>query len=245
MRFPHLRHTVLTAGLLMLGAAGPAYASDWNGCYAGAAIGAASADMNTEDAPFEKGDFGGSGASWNSGGPPYETIKSDASAFTGGLTGGCDWAMPRERLTFVFGVVGDLSAWNLESNSVSSLSSDTHVDYDMNLSLSVRARAGIALGNVLFYGTGGLVASDLSLDVSDSQGPGLIDISNSAFQGGWVAGAGVEFKLNERWSAQLEYQHMQFGVTATGEAIDPVGAVPRFEGDVNIDIVRLGLLLRL
>ncbi len=240
---------VAVTGIFCIAGLRQAAAADWSGCYIGATAGVGLGNAETTDLPFVEGPFAGTGASWNSAGAPYETISSDGSGLTGGVTGGCDVEAALDTATLVFGVAADISAAGISANGQSALSSDTHVDMDVDWTATLRARAGIAVGDALFFASGGLAAADMTLrasDLSTTPSTGTMDVSQSGWQGGWVVGAGVEWRLNERWSASLEYQHMEFdGVTATGAAIDPVGAVPRFEGDLDLDIVRLGLLLRL
>lgn len=226
-----------------------AAAADWSGCYVGGSAGVGVGNGDTGDKPFTTGPFAGTGASWNSAGAPHESISSEGSGLVAGLLGGCDMQAALDSATLVFGVAADISAAGIAANGQSALSSDTHVDMDVDWTATLRARAGIAVGNALFFASGGLAAADMTLrasDLSTTPSTGTMDISQSGWQGGWVVGAGVEWRINERWSASLEYQHMEFdGVTATGAAIDPVEAMPRFEGDLDLDIVRLGFLLRL
>jgi len=48
-------------------------------------------------------------------------------------------------------------------------------------------------------------------------------------------GGGVEHRLEADWSLSLEYLHYEFdGIVATGAAITPPGAFPRFENDIDV-----------
>jgi outer membrane immunogenic protein len=75
---------------------------------------------------------------------------------------------------------------------------------------TVRARAGIAMDNVLPYITGGLAVG--SLHGEDGDGP-----ANGAFGAGtktvagWTAGLGVEAMFNQRWSLKSEWLYIDFG----------------------------------
>ena len=62
---------------------------------------------------------------------------------------------------------------------------------------TVRARAGYAVSNILFYGTAGLAFGELT-----GQTFGQSESHTSA---GWTAGVGAEFGLAPNWSAKIEY----------------------------------------
>jgi outer membrane immunogenic protein len=68
-----------------------------------------------------------------------------------------------------------------------------------------RARAGYPVGSVMPYVTGGAVWGHQTLSGTDSiSGP--FWASNNFWT--WTVGGGVEGKLNEKWSAKLEYLYM-------------------------------------
>lgn len=101
---------------------------------------------------------------------------------------------------------------------------------------TLRGRAGIALGPLLLYGTGGLAFASLdevSLDLGDEKA------SDSELRAGWVAGGGVEFAFSQSVSAKVEYLHMDFGstdgLTYTGDS---------YSFDNKVDVVRAGLNFR-
>jgi outer membrane immunogenic protein len=94
-----------------------------------------------------------------------------------------------------------------------------------------RARSGFLVDpSLLLYGTGGLAvgevkySSQLSL-TAQLFGPGALGtipsgpaitavapaLSESQTRVGWTAGAGMEKKFNQNWSAKLEYLYIDFG----------------------------------
>ncbi len=102
---------------------------------------------------------------------------------------------------------------------------------------SARARAGYADGRSLYYLTGGMVSGGYSVKhyywglagvtpytpASDfnNTAASYFATSNYGNSGsfnierfGWTLGAGVEYAMNDKWSANLEYRHNDFG-TAT------------------------------
>ena len=67
---------------------------------------------------------------------------------------------------------------------------------------TVRARGGIAIDNVLFYGTAGL-----------AYGRGRVDFGSAEnnIHYGWTAGLGLEVGLTRNWSAKAEYLFLSLG----------------------------------
>lgn len=101
---------------------------------------------------------------------------------------------------------------------------------------TLRGRAGIAMGRLLLYGTGGLAFAsldDVTLQLDGDKA------SDSELRAGWVVGGGVEMAFTESVSVKAEYLHMDFGstdgLTASGQ---------RFSFDNEIDVVRAGLNFR-
>jgi len=222
----------------------------WTGCYAGVNAGYVRGDDDATDSPFTEGAFAGSGASWNS--PPgaaYETIGSDGSGAIGGVELGCDYEVPAGGLNLVFGGAADFSLMNVSGEGTSAISSDTHTSFDADWTGTLRARVGLASPDVLFYATGGLAVADIGVrafDLSTVPTPGTMDVSGGGTETGWVVGGGAEWRLASNWSVSAEYLHFDFGdITATGPASFPPGAFPRFENDVNFDVVRVGLKWRM
>ncbi|MDK1388210.1 outer membrane beta-barrel protein [Sinorhizobium sp. 8-89] len=247
----------LAAGALLLCAYGvqagdlthEAASSNWSGCYVGAHAGYAHAKAEATDSPFTEGAFEGTGTSWNSLGAPYEVIESDDHAAIGGVEAGCDRQVDVDGLSLVFGGAIDFSLMDLSSGGASKIVGDTRTSFDTDWAGTARLRAGIAAEDLLFYVTGGLAVADIDVRAFDTQTfptIGLMDVSGGGVKTGWVAGAGAEWRLAPNWSASLEYLHYDFDdVTATGAAIDPAGAFPRFENDLDFDVVRVGLRWRL
>lgn len=99
---------------------------------------------------------------------------------------------------------------------------------------TVRGRLGYAMGNTLIYGTGGLAYGDLHQHAN----LGGDVLSNSGTQTGWVAGGGIEYKINPAWSLKGEYQYVDLG---TAKLTDAANAVTTNSLDTNFHTVRLGL----
>jgi outer membrane immunogenic protein len=67
---------------------------------------------------------------------------------------------------------------------------------------TLRARAGAALNNVLFYGTIGLAYGTLTAQST------LTGVTESRTHVGWAGGLGLEVGLTGNWSARAEYLYV-------------------------------------
>jgi outer membrane immunogenic protein len=80
---------------------------------------------------------------------------------------------------------------------------------------TLRARAGYAANNMLFYGTAGLAYGTVRAE--------LLGLSESKSSIGWTIGAGMEVGLTPNWSAKVEYLYIglasrTYSVTGTSNA---------------------------
>jgi outer membrane immunogenic protein len=111
---------------------------------------------------------------------------TDPSGIAGGLQGGYNWQSGQ----FVFGGETDLQVSGAD---------DTFAPYKFSNPWfgTLRARAGMAMNNILFYGTFGLAYGGLEGE--------LIGLSESKTHIGWAAGLGMEIGFTPKWSAKVEY----------------------------------------
>lgn len=235
----------------------PAFAADpvpptaaaptWSGCYLGANAGYGRADVEATDTPYRDGPYAGMGIFWNDG--FYDKISTDDGGLTGGVEAGCDRQFDLGGTAFVLGGVVDFSVMNLGSTGTSTIKSNTHASFDMDWAASARLRAGVAASSLHFYVTGGYALANVDVRVLSTPSfptAGVMDVTGGGTESGWVAGGGVEWRFAPKWSVGLEYLHYDFGtITATGAAISPPGAFPRFENDATFDTVRIGLKWRM
>jgi len=107
----------------------------------------------------------------------------------GGLQGGYNW----QNGQFVFGAETDLQVSGAD---------DTFAPYKFSNPWfgTLRGRAGVALNNILFYGTLGLAYGGLKGEIS-----GLDETKTHV---GWAAGLGMEVGFTQNWSAKVEYLYM-------------------------------------
>jgi outer membrane immunogenic protein len=67
---------------------------------------------------------------------------------------------------------------------------------------TLRARAGLAMSSVLFYGTVGLAYGTLNMKNT------LTTVSESHTSAGWAGGVGVEAAVMGNWTARVEYLYV-------------------------------------
>jgi outer membrane immunogenic protein len=82
---------------------------------------------------------------------------------------------------------------------------------------TLRGRAGVAIGNVLVYGTAGLAYGGLTADTA-------ANLSESHASFGWVAGGGTEVGFTPHWSAKAEWLYLDladrsYSVTGTSNGL--------------------------
>jgi outer membrane immunogenic protein len=181
----------------------------------------------------------GGGSIGNSDHIDAATGLSDAAGYNirGGMVGGTlgyNWQMSN----FVFGFEADAS-WVSEygSNSDIGPAAVTFVNGAGNplfqsftketWMATVRARAGYAVNNLLFYATGGYAAAGVEAGVKDGSTNALLD-SASSTRNGWTAGGGLEWGFAPNWSAKFEMLYMKFESKPflTVQAEGPRSSVP-------------------
>jgi outer membrane immunogenic protein len=117
------------------------------------------------------------------------------SGIEGGLQAGYNWQSGQ----FVLGAETDLQISGAD---------DTFAPYKFSNPWfgTLRARAGYALNNILFYGTFGLAYGEIK-----GQFNGLDETKTHV---GWAGGAGMEVGMTPSWSAKVEYLYMDLSSRA-------------------------------
>jgi outer membrane immunogenic protein len=153
-------------------------------------------------APASYYNWGGLYAGVNAGyGWGHVTNSSiDPSGVFGGGQVGYNW----QNGQFVLGAETDIQA---------SAADDTFAPWKFSNPWfgTLRGRAGYALNNILFYGTGGLAYGGLTGQLNG------LDENKTLV--GWTGGLGMEVGFNQKWSAKAEYLYMDLGdrlYTVTG-----------------------------
>jgi outer membrane immunogenic protein len=157
------------------------------------------------------------------------------SGLVGGVEAGYNWQWSN----WLLGVEADFSLAGMSgtasgaSNFVLTSTQTTTAEQSTDWYGTVRGRAGwLATPNLLLFGTGGFaygrVRDSADYTISNvspflSTGPGGFSVvcsagvacmvgSSSAIRTGWTAGGGVEWLLDQHWSAKIEYQFVDLGI---------------------------------
>jgi outer membrane immunogenic protein len=179
------------------------------------------------------------------------SLDPDGDGYLIGGQAGCDQQYSNR---IVLGIVTDLSHVDAprEASVVQGFANvTTRFKQDLEIFGTLRARAGIAIDQMLLYATGGLAYGKTKASAGGFPGPGIVgpalDGSQSNWQWGWTVGAGAEWALNQTWSFGVEYLYYDLGSdTLTAPTVNGVPPLETafFDYDTKGHIVRAALNYR-
>lgn len=196
----------------------PAYAPawSWTGFYAGAHLGAGSANAQFSDPA----------------GPPIYGGSVRGPSFLGGGQAGYNWQIPNSN--FVLGVEGDVSGYISDGSATCMASSGFFISANCRVRQgvggSLTGRVGWAAGpqgRTLLYAKGGGAWLQEHIDITSNP----LIFPSTVFDGtrwGWTAGAGVERAITPAWSLRLEYDYARFGAVNVATPESFVQVLPPF-----------------
>ena len=219
-----------------LGAKAPSYtkapvmspAYDWSGFYIGGNVGGAW----RPDGDFL---FTQPGGTFD----PLAVQGTNKASVIGGLHAGYNWQTPAN---IVLGVEGDFSWTDAKrtvpftqptvggvpattglGNTPITVTASDKLDW---LS-SLRGRLGYSFGSVLIYGTGGVAWGHTTNSLQMTNPPyDSVNGSFSKVNTGWVAGAGLDYKLTSNWIIRGEYLHYGFNGVSNSYACPACVPIP-------------------
>ncbi len=150
---------------------------DWTGVYGGIAVGYGWGSYDVTAAP---------------------SFDFDGNGFLAGGTLGSNWQSGQ----FVFGLEGDMSWAGMDGSTIAPWN-DRTLSVKNRWYGTLRGRAGVAIDEILLYGTGGVAAT--RINASDPVA------SSTNTHTGWTLGGGIEAGLMENVSAKVEYLYSDFG----------------------------------
>jgi outer membrane immunogenic protein len=168
---------------------------NWAGFYAGLNYGGGAGKASQSDSLFDRGSF-------------------DVGGSVIGGTIGYNW----QRGNLVYGLEGDLDYSSIKGSTSGDgltappcgvLSFNGNCDSKLQWLGTARARVGVTWDRLLPYVTGGVAVGSLRSSEGDLQSP--LTGSGSVTRAGWTAGAGVEARIDHRWSSKLEYLYVDLG----------------------------------
>jgi outer membrane immunogenic protein len=171
------------------------------------------------------------------------TNRFDRTSFNinGGMFGGTFGAQIQQGYVLL-GLEGDLDWANVRGSGITPVAiagtplATLNVTSKIEAIGTVRARAGVAVNNWLFYGTGGAAfiketASGTSIAGAACGTLGVLpSCTGSVWRPGLAAGAGAEWGFASNWTAKAEYLYV--AAAGTGVSVD------------HINIVRAGINYR-
>jgi opacity protein-like surface antigen len=216
-------------------------ATEWQGFYFGANIGAAWGDLNNDRTLqfFFPGTSPFFGTGGNNGG----------SGLFGGFHLGYNWQPGG--CCFVFGFEADFGGMDVGLNrkAFAVAGGDaTFAAFSTNGSGGwygdITGRLGYSWGKALLYAKGGMAwfNPDLSANETLVVG-GITAFANNSGSGtltGWTAGAGLEYQVTPRWSWKIEYMHYDFSINDNNCCFDGVRRFGLFNNDLTADTVKIG-----
>lgn len=192
-------------GLMLLGPSGTASAGDsgsehetagpwnWSGLYFGAHAGYGSGDMDY---------------TLNVAGAAAVTNEKVSHDVAGWLYGG-HLGVQHQYGRVVAGLEVSYSDLDLSDTVASQTGADRHRTIDINSLFTATARLGLASDRVLAYVKGGYATADIDTVIFKGSSPKSV---TSGWEGGWTAGAGIEFSCLSRFILGLEYNYVKLDV---------------------------------
>jgi outer membrane immunogenic protein len=142
---------------------------------------------------------------------------------------------------FVLGVEGQISWTDIGRSTTTTIGGVTFADsVELNWVATVAARLGVAFGNALLYGKGGVAFADWSANARDSRFGTIVNASDT--ETGWMVGAGLEYGFAPNWSAKIEYNFMSFNIDRTNFTFG--GVTSAFDRNLDINVVKAGINYR-
>lgn len=152
-----------------------------------------------------------------------------------GINGGGQIGYNWQRDRFVFGLEADLQS---ADNGTTNFFGPNYASTDIDAFGTLRARAGVAAGPLLFYATGGLAFADISNEVGVASVP--VVMRDDGWQTGYAVGGGIEWQFARNWTMKAEYLYMDFG----DQTLSGIGGdLNTYSTDVHTDLqtARIGL----
>jgi opacity protein-like surface antigen len=218
---------VFGAALFCVTAAHAGGATDWSGFHAGVSFGVGAANtVATPAFPL----------------PTNETLTGNTqtgSSFTLGANAGYD----RQFNALVIGAYGELDYLHIatQGSFAEGGESSPWGTKTGDLLGSARIRIGGASKDVMVYGSGGLAMTNSGVVGWNYEGFGPTDFANNGM--GYVLGGGIEYRLNEKMSVNLDYSHYVFSASNAVQIFTDENMGPRQGGgnSTGIDVMKLGL----
>ena len=155
-----------------------------------------------------------------------------------GFLGGAQVGANAQFNRLVLGLEGDFSWTNINNKGTDSIGDGLNTN--LQWTSTVTGRVGAAFDRLLVYGKGGLALAEDQSTLTDFTGTSA---SNSLLRTGWTAGAGLEYAIDQNWSAKVEYDYLGFGSQAMNFTTPALGTVSS-NTSLNVQEIKAGLNFR-
>lgn len=191
---------------------------NWAGLYFGGAVGFGVGDMKETN---------------------LETTYPDDTLNVNGAIYGAHLGYNIQRGTIVYGIEGAFYGTGIDEvlNRPAVTAGTYTLEHELEWYGTLAARLGYAQGNTLFYGLGGAAWGKARTAEALVGGAHDFDNVDHKTHMGWTAGAGIEHAFNDRFSARIEYAHVDFGTEKTFGGTNDI--------DLAIDTIKIGASYKL
>jgi outer membrane immunogenic protein len=138
----------------------------------------------------------------------------------------------------VLGAEGDFSWTNLKGSGTDSIGNA--INTNTNWTSTITGRVGVAFDRLLAYGKGGVAFAQDQSSLTDLGG----NTANTTLtRTGWTAGGGLEYALDNHWSARVEYDYLGFGSQPLNFTTPVLGPITS-NATLNVQEVKAGINFR-
>jgi opacity protein-like surface antigen len=181
--------------------------------------------------PYVGANFGGAFSAGEHVLTPIGFGATNPSGVLGGLQFGYNYLVAPTWLVGIEAEFGWTSAQG-KSNFVDPAgTASLSITSDHNWYDTLSGRIGYVMGPLMLYAKGGAAWMNADYRMEVNSGLDGFTLTNTT-RTGWNAGAGLEYMLGSRWSAKLEYDHLDFGSNTLG-FLNPFGNSVIFKTAVN------------
>jgi outer membrane immunogenic protein len=172
--------------------------------------------------------------------PAGTVFGTSQNGFLGGAQAGFNWQVSQ----LVFGIEGQISWADLGKDVTvtgGAPLTTANLSTDVNFVATVAGRLGIAFGNALVYGKGGVAFLDWNSKLAFS-GPVSGNFETGDTATGWMVGGGLEYGFTPNWSAKIEYNFLNFD--SVHMPFNAGGVATAVDRDLDMHVVKLGINYR-
>ena len=158
----------------------------------------------------------------------------------GGVLGGHVGAQIQFNSTLVLGVEFNALGGSIDG-STRPQDGDFRFSSKVDRLWTVGPRAGFAVNNVLFYGTGGYASGRVrtnALDVNPNDPSNFPPQPTDATHRGWFAGGGIEYGLSPNFIAGLEFTHVDLGSRVHTPSVPDFPDIDRRNVSTDFNVIR-------